>query len=198
MSKKLEPTATQPFGVGEKSLICQEKGRSTVDLDTRNDLHKMTHLIRHRIGTPVSGQSVFFETGLRTYGNKNEGLRALEKKWTNMPKIDKSWEPSQLYPSYEETKNIKSWSTKNLTIKTHSAFDGHTNFPTYGERKSAPKNLAETGHLYTASGQTMPLLNWQLSMRSYGNIKKIALSPNANTEGSLGELKKVNRKPKRV
>ena len=43
--------------------------------------------------------------------------------------------------------------------------DGLTQFPKYEIDKKLGKNLAEVGHLFTASGTTAPMINWQLSMR---------------------------------
>jgi len=78
----------------------------------------------------------------------------------------------QLYPSYEDTLKIKSWSTKNLQIKTYGAFEGYLNYPKYTEIcENQPKNLSESKHLYYP-GQLMSTVNWELSMREYGDRQK--------------------------
>jgi len=78
----------------------------------------------------------------------------------------------KLYPSYKETQKIKNWSTKNLQIKTYGAFEGYLNYPKYAEIcESQPKNMCETRHLYYP-GQLMSTVNWELSMRGNGDIKR--------------------------
>jgi hypothetical protein len=61
-----------------------------------------------------------FETGLRSYKSTDK-LYEKEKNWRNIPKKDKSGELPKLYPSYQETMNIKNWTTKNPKIPMHSA-----------------------------------------------------------------------------
>jgi len=120
----------------------------------------------------------------------------MEKKWNPTPKKDRKDEQILMYPSYEETREIHAWTTKNKEIKTHDAFDGRNSFPKYEIDKKASKNLAEVGHLFTASGTTAPMINWQLSMRNYDNPNKLDMP--SKQLGELGELKKVNRQPKRI
>lgn len=98
----------------------QNLKKTAIDLESASSLHQVAHLLVHRMGpTPTCGQ-VNFETGLRSYGSTDK-FKDLEKKWTNIPFKAKKNELPQLYPSYNETLKIKSWSTKNLSIKTHSA-----------------------------------------------------------------------------
>jgi len=83
-------TATQPFDVGSKTIKCQEQGpKKVVDLNTKNSLYKINHLLVGRIGaTPCHGD-VHFETNLRSYGNSSDQLTVLEKKWSQIPFVDK-------------------------------------------------------------------------------------------------------------
>jgi len=191
---KPEPTSIIPFSISDKSLEGQTDKRNTLDLDNKGDLHGVIHLINHRMGPTPSKGTVNFESALRTYGNSSEALKTMEKKWCPLPKRERLWEPAQLYPSYEETRRLTNWSTKNQNIKTHSAFDSLTNYPKYGLNKSSSKNIAEIAHLFAEKGQTVPNMNWQSSMRNYASTNKIKLPE----EGELGELKKVNKKPNRL
>lgn len=123
-----------PFAVGEKTIKSQEKGKSTLDLDNKNELHKVSHLFLNRIGATPTRGSVIFETGLRSYGSSSNLLKSLEKKWNPTPKKDRKGNENTLnmlmnfidqavmmYPSYEETRDIPHWTTKNPEIKTHNA-----------------------------------------------------------------------------
>jgi len=134
------------------------------------ELHQVCHLFKHRIGpTPSNGQ-VNFETGLRTYGIRE--FKDRERKWTTVPFKDKKYELTQMYPSYEETMKIKTWSTKNLNIKTHSGFQGYLDYPPLEKLEDyQPRNCSETKHLYYP-GQLMSTVNWELSMRDYGDRMK--------------------------
>jgi hypothetical protein len=100
-------------------LKSQSEKKTTIDLDDGSQLYQVNHLLIHRIGpTPSKGQ-VIFETGLRTYGVSE--FKEREKKWSTVPHKDKKDELPRLYPSYEDTLKIKTWSTKNLQIKTYPA-----------------------------------------------------------------------------
>ena len=100
-------------------LKSQNEKKTAIDLESVNNLHQVNHLLLHRIGpTPSKGQ-VNFEIGLRTYGAQE--FKEKEKKWTTVPHKDKKDELPRLYPSYEDTMKIKTWSTKNLQIKTYPA-----------------------------------------------------------------------------
>jgi len=83
-------------------------------------LYQVQHLLVHRVGPTANLGSVQFESGLRSYGSSSDKLKTLEKSWKNLPKKDRQEFPAH-YPSYEETAKIKTWSTKNLSIQTHSA-----------------------------------------------------------------------------
>lgn len=77
--------------------------------------------------------------------------------------------------------------------------DGHLSFPKYEEFcKSSSKNLAETGHLFSAPQTHMPLVSWQLSMRNYGGTPLKRATSEGKSENSLGELKKVSKRPNRI
>jgi len=191
---KGEGTTTQPFAMGDRTLECQTQKKTTLDITNKAELHKITHLISHRLGATPSNGTVNFEAGLRSYGSSSDSFKNLEKRWCSIPKTASIKSDILAYPSYEETSKIKSWTAKNTTIKMHSAHDTLNSFPTYGLTKCANKNLAEIAHLFTAPGKTMPSLNWQLSMRNYGEPIKIKTDSNK----TLGDLKKVNRKPHRL
>jgi hypothetical protein len=196
---KFEATVTQPFSLFGKELEGQQLKRTTSELGIRNRLHELPHLYLKRLG-PTPGQStVQFESGLRDYGFSTERLQSLEKNWKNIPKKDRN-EPPKMYPSYAETLHIKNWTTKNLLIETHSGFDGCQNYPKYGELTGKlPKNVCGIKHLLSSPGQTMSTLDWQLSMRNYGSTSKSKIEgENETEERLLGELKKVNRRPKRL
>jgi len=193
LNHKMEATSVQPFSVSEKPIKCQEQHKMTVDLNTKNQLYKVNHLLMNRIGETPSHGVVHFETNLRSYGCSSEKLMGLEKKWTTIPYREKKDKPIQMYPSLNETRRIKNWSTKNLNIRTHSAFDGYNNYPQYDDLDKPPnKNLSGIAHLFTTSGQNIPLLTWQLSMRNYDNPK----SQRSTSRGPLEELKNL-RKPKK-
>jgi len=199
MSKyKMEATSPQAFSFYEKTLEGQQEKRVYSDLDGKNGLYQAQHLIVNRLGPTTSLGSVQFETGLRNYGASSDKLKTLERSWRNLPKKDRQEFPS-LYPSYEETTKIKTWSTKNLNIQTHSAFEGYTTFPKYGELYDRQiKNVSEAQHLLKAPGQQMAAADWILSMRKYGDDKPKKNKENSENKGSLADLKKVNRKPNRI
>lgn len=197
-SFKMEPTSTQPFSLYGRELEGQKMRRVASDIETKNPLHQVHHLLVHRMGPTPNKGSVQFETGLRSYGASSEKLRALEKSWSSIPKKDRNEFPT-LYPSYEETNKIKVWSTKNLAIQTHTGFEGYLSYPKYDDIYDRQiKNVSEVKHLLRSPGQLMSTADWQLSMRQYGERKTTKDKENANSEKSLGELKKISRKPKRV
>jgi len=82
-------TSVQPFSVSEKPIKCQEQHKMTVDLNTKNQLYKVNHLLMNRIGETPSHGVVHFETNLRSYGCSSEKLMGLEKKWTTIPYREK-------------------------------------------------------------------------------------------------------------
>jgi len=195
---KMEPTTLAPFAFDGKTIEAQKDGRLISDLDGKNELHQVNHLYLHRIGATPSQGSVQFETGLRSYGASSDKLKTLERTWKNNAKKDRKEFPT-MYPSYEETNKIKQWSTKNLTIQTHTAFEGHLTYPKYGELYDRQvKNVSEVRHLLRGANQFMATADWQLSMRQYGNPQKTPKQNNEDQPASLGELKKVNKKPGRL
>jgi len=198
---KMEPTTTQAFSFDGRELEGQKLGRTYSDLNGKNQLHQVRHLFFNRIGpTPTQG-GVYFETGLRSYESSSDKLKALENNWRGVPRKDKNEYPT-MYPSYQETLKIKTWSTKNLTINTHTGFEGYLNYPKYDELYDRQlKNVSDVKHLLKAPGQLMSSADWQLSMRQYGSKQKKTEANENTTTGShraLGELKKVNRKPGRL
>jgi len=196
---KIEPTVTQPFSVFGRELEGQKMTRTASDLGSRNKLHQIPHLYLKRTG-PTQGQStVQFESGLRDYGFSTDRLKSLEKNWTNIPKKDRN-EPAKMYPSYGETVQIKNWTTKNLLIETHAAFEGYQNYPKYADFTARhPKNVSEIKHMLSSPGQLMSSLDWQLSFRNYHEKPKSKVNRESDDdERQLGELKKVNRRPKRL
>jgi len=196
---KMEPTAAQPFGFDGKIIESQKNGRLVSDLDNNNQLHQVNHLFFHRTGPTASQGNVQFETGLRSYGGSSDKLKTLEKTWRGTSKKDRKEFPT-MYPSYEETNKIKQWSTKNLQIQTHTAFEGYLTFPKYGELYDRQvKNVSEVRHLLRGPNQFMATADWQLSMRQYASKTPAAKAGDGEDKPpSLGELKKVNRKPGRI
>jgi len=196
---KNEPTTTQPFSFDGRGIEAQKNGRATSELDSKNQPHQLQHLYRHRIGATPSQGPVYFETGLRNYGSSSDKLRDLERTWRNAPKKDKQEYPS-LYPSYNETLKIKSWSTKNLAIETHTGFEGSLNYPKYGEiYDRQTKNVSDVRHLLKAPGKLMATADWELSMRHYGDrAKPKEFTEHVERQKVLGQLKKVNRKTEKV
>jgi len=192
---KLEQTSTQPFGFDGKTIEAQKEGRVTLDLDSKNHLHQVQHLFLNRTGATPSQGTVFFETGLRSYGSSSERLRGLERNWRTAAKKDRHDFPT-LYPSYDETLKVKTWSTKNLDIKTHTAFDGDQNYPKYGELYyRQTRNVQDVRHILKAPGKLMATANWELSMRQYGeNVKPREYYEQEDMKKTLGPLKKVNTK----
>ena len=83
--------------------------------------------------SPTRG-SLQFESGLRSYGTVSNDLMNREKGWRNIPKKDKKGNKhigyerfnkcigdTTMYPSYEDMREIKSWTAKNTSIKMHPA-----------------------------------------------------------------------------
>ena len=90
MNLFLYRTTPQPFEVGSKTIKCQETGpKKVVDLNTKNSLYKINHLLVNRVGATPGYGDVHFETNLRSYGNSSENLTNLEKRWSQIPYYDK-------------------------------------------------------------------------------------------------------------
>jgi len=196
---KMEQTAPQVFSFDGKGLEGQKDGRHTSDLDSRTHVHQLQHLFRHRLGATPDQGTVYFETALRSYGSSSDKLRELERNWRNAPKKDRQEYPS-MYPSYNETVKVKSWSTKNLSIQTHTGFEGSLNFPKYGELYDRQtKNVSDVRHLLKAPGKLMATADWELSMRHYGDTSKPReVTEQIEKEKVLGKVKKVTKKPNKV
>jgi len=196
---KMEPTSTQVFSFDGRGIEAQKSGRTVMDLDTKNHLHQAPHLFLNRIGPTPSQGCVYFETGLRNYGVESENLRKLERNWSNVPKKDRNEYPS-MYPSYNETMKMKSWSTKNLNIPKHTGFEGDLNLPKYGELcERQTKNVSEIRHLLIGPAKLMPAIDWQLSMRHYGDkTKPREFYEYENRLKTQGQVKRVNRKVKEI
>lgn len=79
-------TSAQGFSFSDKTLESQVEKRQVTDIDSKNNLHQLSHLLMHRMGPSPSRGSVQFETGLRSYGSASTALRNLEKNWRATPK----------------------------------------------------------------------------------------------------------------
>jgi hypothetical protein len=178
---KAEPrtgsTIPNGFSFGDKKLKCQEtSNKSAYDLETKTDIHNVSHLLVHRIGpTPACGQ-VSFETGLRRHASTGK-LRDLERGFTTVPKLSRKDDFPKFYPSYEEMNNIKGGTTKTPDLKAQSKesnkVEGYLNYPKYMDvQKSHPKNIGNIRHLYEG-GKSMNMVSWELSMRNDTNSSYI-------------------------
>lgn len=72
MKEKLSQIPNAPFSFNDRKTISMEKVHSVSDVYLKKgNITNVEHLVRHRIGPTASLGTVIFETGLRTYDQKD-------------------------------------------------------------------------------------------------------------------------------
>lgn len=139
-----------------KQIEVSKKRHSTSDLDHSSNMSQLSHLFMHRNGHP-GANLVEFEAGLRSARTIDKRLRDREKRWRNLPKVDRKEPPSFL--NQKSINKIKEIEQGDMDL----AMDGHLNFPKFDDHVKE-RDVSKVRHLYRGEFK-LPTLQWQISLR---------------------------------
>eukprot|EP00825_Cyclidium_porcatum_P040750 TRINITY_DN5219_c0_g1_i4.p1 TRINITY_DN5219_c0_g1~~TRINITY_DN5219_c0_g1_i4.p1 ORF type:complete len:262 (+),score=33.17 TRINITY_DN5219_c0_g1_i4:226-1011(+) len=165
LQQKLNKIPNAPFNVYYKKTAVAEKPHDVRDINSREKVDSIYHLVRHRVGpTPAKGL-VEFETSLRSNFTADKKVKELERGWTAVPKKDRRDFPEFLPKIQDEIKMRKTQSTQGKFNKvTYSAFDSLQTYQKSDYTYKIDKNFQKIRHLCDNNTKYSTLI-WEVGLR---------------------------------